>query len=268
MSLPFHNIDPIAFSFGFLSVRWYAIAYIISLFLGLWLAKALNAKLEEKGDSSISNGVLDELLTWLIIGLILGARLGNFLLYDPASLLREPWEILKIWEGGLSFHGGLIGIATAVGLFAWRKNCSFLRLSDLLAYVAPIGLFFGRIANFINGELFGRPSSVPWAIEFPMGGYIPRHPSQLYEAALEGVVLFILMMLLYNSRFAKRRGTALGGFFVGYALARFLAEFFREPDGIWNMFGIILTTGQILSIPMLVVGLIMLIWINNDRSRI
>lgn len=251
----FADIDPVAFQIGPLVVRWYALAYVAGILLGwrcvLWLNRG--------GLRIMPRETTDDLIIWTTLGIILGGRLGYVYFYKPVYYFENPLEIFYVWEGGMSFHGGLLGVATALVLFARRHAIDILPLGDLVACAAPIGLFLGRIANFINGELFGRPTDVPWAVVFPAGGPIPRHPSQLYEALLEGLVLFVL--LLGASRIGAvrfRPGLLLGLFLVGYGIARSVAELYREPDGFLGFLAGGLTMGQLLSLPVLAVGLAIL----------
>jgi phosphatidylglycerol:prolipoprotein diacylglycerol transferase len=204
---------------------------------------------------------VDDLILWITFGIILGGRLGHVFFYTPSIIVQDPLQIVKVWEGGMSFHGGVIGVLIAILGFAWRNKIDVFRLGDAVAACVPIGLFFGRIANFINGELWGRPSNVPWAVIFPdADGITPRHPSQLYEAALEGIVLFlILRWATHHARLLQRRGVVAGMFFLGYAIFRTFVENFREPDRYLEQFPFGLTMGMMLSAPMVLFGLF-LIW--------
>jgi phosphatidylglycerol:prolipoprotein diacylglycerol transferase len=202
---------------------------------------------------------VDDFLVWAAIGVVLGGRLGYALFYRPDFYLAHPLEALKLWQGGMSFHGGLIGVMVAMILFARRRGVALLGLSDMVSGAVPIGLFFGRLANFINAELVGRPSDVPWAMIFPGAGSRPRHPSQLYEAALEGVVLFGLLWWLARAAGGRRPGLVTGAFLVGYALARFLVEFFRQPDAHLGLLALDATMGQWLSLPALLFGLVLIV---------
>ena len=252
LAIPFPTIDPVLIAIGPFAIRWYALAYIVGIVLGWRLVR----RLVQRPGWEITPEAIDDLLFHVTLGIILGGRLGYVLFYHPGYYLTHPLEILAVWHGGMSFHGGLLGVLVASALFARSRNLSFLEIVDALAVVTPIGLFFGRIANFINGELWGRPSDVPWAVVFPNGGPEPRHPSQLYEAGLEGLVLLAVMLW-----FAKRpyrpeaRGTLGGVFLIGYAIARITAEFFREPDAHLGFLAGGVTMGQLLSIPVLLVGI-------------
>lgn len=263
-ALPFPAIDPVLVEIGPFAIRWYALAYIVGLLLGWryvrWLS-ALPPKI-------MTREQVDDLLVWITLGVILGGRIGYVLFYKPGYYLYHPLDALAVWHGGMSFHGGLIGVLLAGYIFARRQGLHPLRVGDAVACATPIGLFLGRIANFINGELFGRPSDVPWAMVFPAGGPLPRHPSQLYEAFLEGVVLFLVLFLCARSQSIRSRPGLLGGIFlVGYALARIIAEFFREPDAHLGYLIGGVTMGQILSLPMLALGLFLIARARPLASR-
>ena len=255
-AIPFPMIDPIAVEIGPLAIRWYALAYIAGLLLGWWLAKRICARDAWWGPVRHPAPLdVDDLIVFVAFGVILGGRLGYVLFYDLAQYIEHPLEALMLWHGGMSFHGGFVGAAVAVALFARRRDLPILPVFDLASAVTPIGLFFGRLANFINGELFGRPSDVPWAMVFPHGGPDPRHPSQLYQAALEGLVLFVLMQVLIRCGALKRPGLVGGAFVAAYALARIVGEQFRQPDAQIGYLAGGLTMGAVLSIPMLLAGL-------------
>ncbi|MCH8038441.1 MAG: prolipoprotein diacylglyceryl transferase, partial [Proteobacteria bacterium] len=224
--ITFPEIDPVLISIGPFAIRWYALAYIG----GLVIAWRYCRWLAVRPPQSVSADAFDDFLLWATLGILLGGRLGYVLFYKPDFYLANPLEILFIWRGGMSFHGGLLGMVAAEVMFARRRGLPVLALADIVAAASPIGLFLGRIANFINGELFGRPSEVPWAMVFPHGGPQPRHPSQLYEAAVEGLVLLLVLHLMVRAGALERRGMLAGAFLIGYALARMLAEMFREPD--------------------------------------
>jgi phosphatidylglycerol:prolipoprotein diacylglycerol transferase len=255
--LAFPIIDPVAFAIGPLVIRWYALAYIAGLFGGLYYAKRLAARDSLWGAiRRPSAAELDDLLLYATLGVILGGRLAYVLFYQPGYFLGKPLEIFAIWSGGMSFHGGMTGAALAMFLFARSRGLPVLSLFDLVATVAPLGLFLGRIANFINGELWGRVSDVPWAVIFPHGGPLARHPSQLYEAATEGLLLLIVLAVLVRRVGYHRPGFITGVFGAGYALARIGCEFFREPDPqLGFLFGGFATMGMLLSLPMLAIGL-------------
>ncbi len=255
-AIAFPTIDPVMIEIGPLVIRWYALAYISGLVLG-WLYLRW---LVQRPGWQLTPIDLDDLLLYITLGVVLGGRIGYVLFYRAGFYLDNPAEILAVWRGGMSFHGGLLGVLAAMALFAYRRRIAFLEIGDAVAAAVPIGLFFGRIANFINGELFGRPSDVAWAMVFPRGGPEPRHPSQLYEALLEGLVLFLVLFWVARKlRTPESRGRLGGLFLTGYGLARSFVELFREPDAhIGFLFGGGVTMGQILSLPMIVIGLILL----------
>jgi phosphatidylglycerol:prolipoprotein diacylglycerol transferase len=275
--LIFPEFDPVLFSIGPLAIRWYALAYIAGILLG-WRYAAMLARREalwRPRTPPLGVSQIDDLVLWITLGVIGGGRLGYALFYQPRMFgqiftgdsLGERLELLQVWTGGMSFHGGLLGVTLALLLFARAQRVNPLSIADLVAPAVPIGLFFGRIANFINGELWGRTAddSVPWAMVFPGAGPLPRHPSQLYEALLEGVLLFIAIWLVANRvPAAKRPGFLTGTFLVGYGLARIVAEFFREPD---DFLGFLIggaTMGQLLSVPMVLAGLAFM-WLAKPR---
>jgi len=255
-SLMFPDFDPIAIQLGPLAIRWYALAYIAGIILGWRYA----LHLIELKPRFVDRAALDDFIVWATMGVILGGRLGYVLFYKPSFYFENPLEIVYLWHGGMSFHGGLIGVLTAIGLFAWKRGIPVLALGDVVGACAPIGLFFGRIANFINGELFGRPTDVPWGMVFPHGGAEPRHPSQLYEAAMEGLILFaICAVFARRHSWRERPGTVGGLFLLGYGIARTLGELFREPDSFLGFIIGGITMGQILSIPLWLAGLYLIV---------
>jgi phosphatidylglycerol:prolipoprotein diacylglycerol transferase len=255
-ALLFPAFDPIAVSFGPVVIRWYALAYIGGIVLGWIYARAIirNDKLWG-GPSPVTLLDMDDFILWVTIGIILGGRTGYVLFYNFDYFMRHPADIFELWKGGMSFHGGFLGCVAAVLLFGWKRNVPVLSLGDITCAVGPIGLFLGRIANFINGELWGRAADVPWAMVFPTGGPIPRHPSQLYEASLEGVVLFVVLALLIRNGALKRPGFILGSFATLYGIARIVGEFFREPDPQLGFLWGGLTMGMLLSVPMILAGI-------------
>ena len=268
--LPFPAIDPILFQVGPFALRWYALAYIIGILLAWKYMRrlVLTDRLWDAGPRPTPLE-LDDFVVWGTLGIILGGRIGYVLFYNSAYYFANPAEALAVWTGGMSFHGGFIGTIIAMLLFAWKKKLSIWRLFDLAGTAAPIGLFFGRIANFINAELWGRTTDVPWAVVFPGAGPDPRHPSQLYEAALEGALLFGVMVWGIRRGWLATPGRLIGVFLLGYGAARMFVELFRQPDaqfaGPDNPIGFAfrlgemgLTMGQILSLPMLVAGLAIL----------
>ena len=255
--MPFPDFDPVLVHLGPLAIRWYALAYVAGILLGWRYAVALvkNRSLWALRGPPASVDQIDDLILWITIGVIVGGRIGHTLFYTPQLIWTDPLEILRVWHGGMSFHGGALGVLIALALFTWRNRLDLLRLGDVAAASAPIGLFFGRLANFINGELWGRPTRLPWGVIFPGAGPEPRHPSQLYEAALEGVVLFLVLRWATHSRkFLNRRGVVMGLFIAGYGLIRTSLENVREPDAYMPHFPFGLTMGMMLSIPMILVG--------------
>ncbi len=250
--LVFPTIDPVLIQIGPVAIRWYALAYVVGIVIGWRLA----LRIANRPGSAVRPIEIDDLVVWATLGIILGGRIGYVLFYNLPYYLDDPVRILEVWTGGMSFHGGLIGVSLALVLFARNRQIPLLPLADLVALVVPIGLLFGRLANFVNGELWGRPSDLPWAMVFPGDEeHQPRHPSQLYEAALEGLVLFLVMMVLDRLGVRRRSGLATGCFLVGYALARATCEFFREPDGQLGFLAFGTTMGQLLCIPMGLAGL-------------
>jgi phosphatidylglycerol:prolipoprotein diacylglycerol transferase len=258
--IPFPAIDPVLISIGPFAVRWYALAYIVGIIAGWFYARSIiSSQKLWGGPAPLTVTDFDDFVIWITLGIILGGRTGYVLFYNFAHFAANPIEIVQLWNGGMSFHGGVIGCIVAIVLFALHRGVPTLSLGDVTAAVAPIGLFLGRIANFINGELWGRQTDVPWAVIFPHGGPIPRHPSQLYEAALEGVVLFMIVGLLVRSGALKRPGIVTGVFALGYGVARIICEFFREPDAQLGFLWGGLTMGMLLCIPLILAGSAMLV---------
>jgi phosphatidylglycerol:prolipoprotein diacylglycerol transferase len=264
LAIAYPNIDPIAIAIGPFPIRWYAIAYIAGLMLGWHYIKWM----VRRPPNAMTEIEVDDLLVWVTLGVVLGGRLGYVLFYKPGLYLANPLEALALWHGGMSFHGGLLGVIAAIAAFARRRKLSFLAVGDTVSCAVPIGLFFGRIANFINGELFGRVApDVPWAMAFPGGGPEPRHPSQIYEAVLEGLVLGVILHLLWrNPGLRDRQGTLTGLFLIGYGLARITAEFFRQPDAHLGFLFAGATMGQLLSLPLLAGGLLFVWWAGRAKG--
>jgi len=264
------HFDPVLVHIGPLAIRWYALAYIFGILLGWAYARAIIRS--EKlwgGPAPMTLVDFDDFVLWITLGIILGGRTGYVLFYNLPYFAAHPLEIFQLWNGGMSFHGGFAGCVVAVLLFARSRGLPILSMGDVTCAVGPIGLFLGRLANFVNGELWGRPTDVPWAMVFPSGGPIPRHPSQLYEATLEGLVLVFVLWLLIRAGALKRPGLIVGCFAVGYAIARTACEFFREPDA---QLGFILgpfTMGQLLTVPMIVLGAAMVAYlmIKKDSKK-
>lgn len=260
-ALTFPAINPVALQLGWFAIRWYALAYVAGLLIGWRYCLRLSAR----SPFPFTRTQIDDFLFWAIIGVIVGGRAGYVLFYNAEFYFEHPLEIFAVWRGGMSFHGGFIGMVTAIAWFARHHKIPFLSLADVICPTAPIGLFFGRIANFINGELFGRATDVPWAMIFPNGGPEPRHPSQLYEAGLEGVVLFlILWFLAFRMKALEKPGLITGAFLAGYGIARMVAEVFRQPDAQIGFLAGGVTMGQILSVPLVIAG----IWLLTRAVRL
>jgi phosphatidylglycerol:prolipoprotein diacylglycerol transferase len=266
--IPYPAINPVLISVGPLAIRWYALAYIVGIIAGWVYARRIIAS-ERLWDGPAPLTVIDfdDFIVWITLGIILGGRTGYILFYNLSHFASHPIEILQLWNGGMSFHGGVAGCCIAIVLFARRRRIPMLALGDVTAAVAPIGLFLGRIANFINGELWGRPTDVPWAMVFPNGGPMPRHPSQLYEAALEGVVLFILLNGLLRRGALKRPGLITATFALGYGVARVIGELFREPDVQLGFLWDGLTMGMLLCIPLILAGATLLIVVLRHEPK-
>ncbi|GER06270.1 prolipoprotein diacylglyceryl transferase [Iodidimonas muriae] len=251
--LAYPQIDPVLVTIFGLPIRWYSLAYLTGLMGGWWWVRKVAPTL----GVPITRQQIDDFLMWATLGVILGGRLGYVLFYKPAAYLEDPAAILRLWDGGMSFHGGLVGVTLAIILYSRSKQIPLLRFSDMIAAAVPIGLFFGRLANFINGELWGRAANVPWAMVFPSDpSQLPRHPSQLYESALEGLVLFLAInWLVFRSQTVRRKpGLLVGLFFFGYGLSRYVVEFAREPDAHLGLLAGIISMGQLLSLPMILFG--------------
>jgi len=261
-----HNFDPVLFSIGFIEVRWYSLAYIFGILIGWWLGKKiLNFRIKTHG-VSLDLKSFDDLIPYIIISIIVGGRLGYVVFYNLNYYLNNPIDILKIWEGGMSFHGALVGVVVGTYIFTKSIKTETFLFLDVIVCVAPIGIFFGRIANFINGELFGKPADVSWSVIFPAVDNVPRHPSQIYEAFLEGVLIFlVLIFLVYNKKI--KTGYCSSIFLILYGLLRILGEQFREPDiqvgYLFNLFSL----GSFLSFIMMLAGILTLVKIkNNERT--
>jgi phosphatidylglycerol:prolipoprotein diacylglycerol transferase len=255
LALPFPDIDPVLIQLGPFALRWYALAYIAGILIGWVYARAIiRAERLWGGPAPLTVADYDDFILWVTLGIILGGRLGYVLFYNPAYFAAHPLEAVQLWKGGMSFHGGFLGCVLAVVLFARRRGIPVLSLGDITCAAGPIGLFLGRIANFINSELWGRPTDVPWAMVFPNAGPLPRHPSQLYEAALEGLLLLAVLYAAMRAGALRRPGLIIGLFAVGYAAARIFAEFFREPDAHIGLLWGGLTLGMLLSLPLMLAG--------------
>ena len=253
-----NNFDPVAFEILSFEIRWYSLAYIFGIIIGWSLCKKTLIK-----NSDISEK-FDDHITYLIIGIILGGRLGYILFYNPRYYLENPAEILMVWNGGMSFHGGLIGVVIASKLFSSKHKTNQFIFLDLVALSAPIGVFFGRIANFINSELYGRATDVPWSVQFILIDNIKRHPSQLYEAFFEGITLFFILIYFFKKNYLKKPGQISGLFLVFYSIFRFFSEFFRSPDPHIGYLILNLTLGQLISIVFLIIGSILFFIKKNE----
>jgi len=253
MAFTFPSIDPIALQLGPVAIHWYALAYVAGIMLGYYYVSWLDRRQPVK---FFTEKAKDDLIFYAVLGVLLGGRIGYILFYNLPFFLSHPGDILKIWQGGMSFHGGLLGVFVAYWLFARKYRLKWLRIMDYLAAATPIGLLLGRIANFVNGELYGRVTDSPWGIVFPQGGPEPRHASQLYEAGLEGLVLFVVLFVLCVwTRSLQYVGRVGGVFLAGYGIARFTVEYFREPDAHLGYLAFGATMGQLLCVPMIAVGL-------------
>lgn len=269
LAIAFPPIDPVAVQIGPLAIRWYALAYVAGLLFAWWYMARLaeNARLWG-GRSPLQRDDAGDLVVWATLGVILGGRLGYVLFYNPAYFAQHPAEILALWTGGMSFHGGFLGVAAAVVFFAWQRGRPLSALADAAAASTPIGLMLGRFANFANGELWGRVADVPWAVVFPMAGPEPRHPSQLYQAAMEGLILFLVLRILTHRYEALRRPWLItGAFIAGYGVARLIGEFFRMPDAHIGFLWGGLTMGMLLSLPMILAGAGLVAWALSRPRR-
>jgi phosphatidylglycerol:prolipoprotein diacylglycerol transferase len=270
-AIPFPFTDPNApfvvppFTIGPLTIaiRWYAIAYIAALLIGWRYCLSL----ADRPPRRVERIDVDDFLVWATLGVVLGGRIGYVLFYKPGYYIFHPLQTLYLWQGGMSFHGGALGVTTAILLFTRARKIPIFAFSDIICAAIPIGLLFGRIANFINGELFGRVTDVPWGMVFPGGGPLPRHPSQLYEASCEGILLFLVLFAAERSGVRRRPGILTGLFLAGYAVARMSGELFRQPDvqlGFIRVLGLETTMGQLLSVPLLVAGIVLILWARRQ----
>ncbi len=251
-----HNLDPVILSLGFISIRWYSLAYVLGIIIGWWYGKKLISKKTRLLEEKFNLKHFDDLITYLVVSIIIGGRLGYVVFYNIEYYLSNPVDIFKIWEGGMSFHGALIGIILGTYIFAIQKKIKILFLLDVIACVSPIGIFLGRIANFINGELVGKVSTVPWSVIFPNIDLMPRHPSQLYEAVLEGLILFLVLNIIFSKEKYKI-GSCSYLFLIFYGVFRIISELFREPDVQLGYIFNIVSMGSILSFAMILSGIIM-----------
>jgi phosphatidylglycerol:prolipoprotein diacylglycerol transferase len=259
------GLDPIALDLGFFQLRWYSLAYLAGILLGWWYL----LKLIDRPGAPMARRHADDMVFYATLGVLLGGRLGYVLFYRPDYYVQNPLEILQLWDGGMSFHGGVIGVSLGIMYMARKHGLDWLRIHDYVACCVPPGLLFGRLANFVNGELWGRPTDAPWAVVFPTGGEVPRHPSQLYEAGLEGALLFLVLWWLFWRTDARYQpGKLVGTFILGYGVSRFLVELVRQPDqGLENLsWG--LTMGQTLTVPMIVGGIYLIATSKSRRQRV
>ena len=255
------SIDPVILSFGFIEIRWYSLAYILGFLLGIYVIKKLN----KIYGNEYSNKNIDSFLIWAVLGVIIGGRIGYVIFYQIKELITNPFYLFEIWNGGMSFHGGLIGVIISTFIFAKINEKNFFYLADLISIVAPIGLFLGRIANFINTELIGRPTDFYISIVYPSIDNMPRHPSQIYEAFLEGIILFLILLIyFYRTKNSKNYGIISGLFLMFYSTFRFLIEYIREPDLHIGLFFNIISMGQILCIPFFIIGILI---IQNVKQK-
>ena len=265
-----HNFDPVLIDLGVFQIRWYSIAYIAGIILGwIYAIKIIKEMARKHNLTTINQTIFDDLVIYLIIGFVLGGRLGYVIFYNYEYFSQNIFEVLKIWQGGMSFHGGLLGVIIATVIFSKIRRINFLNFTDIIACAAPIGLFLGRIANFINGELFGKISTLPWAVVFPNGGSVPRHPSQIYEAILEGIVLFILInFFALKKQLLLKAGYVSGLFLILYSILRIFSENFREPDKHLGYFFNYFSMGVILSFITFLTGCFIILHIkNNERNN-
>lgn len=256
IGLAYPEISPIAFAVGPLAIRWYSLAYLAGI-LAAWFLALRNT---EKNKLGYSKQNIEDLAFYITLGIIIGGRLGYAVFYGGAEMWLKPWRLFELWKGGMSFHGGIAGVIIAAWLYASRFRFQFLAITDLVALYAPIGMFLGRLANFVNDELWGRVTTVPWAVRFPSGGYVPRHPSQLYEAFFEGIVIFILLNWLWrSSRIRNSHGVVSALFVMLYGIFRISMEQFRQPDAQLGFFFGHITMGQMLSLPLIIAGIWVLV---------
>ena len=257
------NFDPVAISLGPIAIRWYGLMYLVGFAISYWLGRL---RIARATSGRVTVPTLDDLLFLCVLGVVLGGRLGYVLFYKPAYYFSHPLEIFAVWQGGMSFHGGFLGVLLAIGWVARKRGLRWLELTDFFAPLAPLALAAGRIGNFINGELPGRVTDVPWGMLFRGAGPLPRHPSQLYQFALEGVLLFVILWL-YSAK-PRPRGALTGAFLLGYGVFRFGVEYFREPDDFLGLLALKLSMGQWLSAPMVLIGIGMLVWAWRTPQKV
>ncbi|QCI63739.1 prolipoprotein diacylglyceryl transferase [Phreatobacter stygius] len=267
-AIMFPAFDPVLIQIGPFAIRWYALAYIAGFFIGWWMAKRLvaTASLWRGNTSPFDPALIDDAIVWAALAGILGGRLAFVLVYNFDYYIANPSEIIAVWHGGMAFHGGIVGVVAGLFVFARKNKLPFLSLIDVAAVVAPIGIMLGRLANFINAELWGRTTTMPWGVIFPGAGPDPRHPSQLYQAMTEGLLLFVVLMLIARAGGLKRPGFMAGCFGIGYGLARSFGELFRQPDAQLGFLFAGATMGQLLSIPAILVGLWLVVRARRQPS--
>ena len=262
------SIDPIALRVGPLEIRWYGLAYLAGILLGLNYSKWIIANYQKKNNLSISINNIDEIFIWIVLGIIFGARIGYLIFYNPISLISNPLNIFALWQGGMSFHGGATGVILAIIFYSYVKKISFFQLGDVICSVVPIGLFFGRLANYINSELWGKVTTVSWGVIFPNAGNLPRLPSQLYEAILEGLVILLILFIMIKKNLLKYNGFISGSFLFLYSVFRIFVENFREPDSHIGYLYNNITLGMILSVPFMIAGIYIMIYaIKTDGKN-
>ena len=264
-----HNFDPIFIDLGLIQIRWYSLAYIVGIILGwIYAIKIIKELIKKYNFTLIKIEIFNDLIIYLILGIMLGGRLGYVIFYNFEYYSQNLFEILKLWQGGMSFHGGLLGVIIATVIFSKIRRINFLNFTDIIACAAPIGLFLGRIANFINGELYGKISTLPWALIFPNGGSISRHPSQIYEAILEGIILFMLInYFAFKKKLLFKTGYISGLFLVLYSILRMLSEIFREPDAHLSLFLNYFSLGTLLSLSTLIAGLVIIMSVKKNEQN-
>ncbi|AQP36785.1 prolipoprotein diacylglyceryl transferase [Vibrio anguillarum] len=260
--IQFPNIDPVLIAIGPISIRWYGLMYLVGFVFAMWLAN----RRADKPNSGWTREQVSDLLFAGFLGVVIGGRVGYVLFYNFDLFLQDPLYLFKVWTGGMSFHGGLLGVISAMFWYALKNNRTFFGVADFVAPLVPFGLGMGRLGNFMNSELWGRVTDVPWAIIFPNGGPLPRHPSQLYEFFLEGIVLFIILNLFIRKN--RPIGSVSGLFLIGYGTFRFLVEYVREPDAQLGLFAGFISMGQILSLPMIIVGALMMVWAYKVNHKV
>lgn len=259
------GVGPVALDLGFFQLRWYSLAYLAGILIGWWYL----LKLIDRPGAPMARRHADDMVFYATLGILLGGRLGYVFFYRPDFYWENPGDIIRLWDGGMSFHGGVIGVSLGILYMARKHQLNWLRIHDYIACCVPFGLFFGRLANFVNGELWGRPTNVPWAMIFPTGGEVPRHPSQLYEAGLEGIVLFLLLWFLFWKTDARYQpGKLVGTFILGYGISRFLVELVRQPDVGLEHLSWGLTMGQTLTVPMILGGVYLIATAKGRRVRV